>query len=165
MKIQRDHPNEPSYVIPEVTNPIATSSSRAKVRKWKFKQYTEESAEDLGLLLVDWARTNHQETTLTKFLVDVGQVSYSKLCRMAENCQDLADALDLTKEIFAERIRQEWKQDEKMDINKYAPKMFDLMSPIVKLKEDKKLKVELSTEKGIPYHDPTYPNLLTKSEQ
>ena len=145
----------------------ATTGTRVKkeMAKWKFKQYEPKDAVLLAQIMIAWAEENRTETTFTRFLVDIAHCSYGKLQRMGADCQELADALDIVGEIFAERIREEWKADERMDINKYAPKMFDLMSPLVKAKEQAKLKVELSAERGVPYHDPTYPNLLTKGEQ
>lgn len=166
-RIKRDAPSEPSYTVPEVTNPTPTIGPRAQKipapkRPWPYKKYTEADAANLGIDLLKYLEEHRDLRSFDYFLNNIAHMSYSKLMRMAEASPDLQESVLLAKQIMAERWQEAWETHERMDINKLAPKFLDVFSALMQEQQDKKMKIEHSVGQGIPYHDPTYPNLLTK---
>ena len=163
-RVKRDAPHEPSYTVPEVTNPTATIGPRAQ-KKWPYKKYTEADAANLGIDLLDYLERHQDLRSFDYFLNNVARMSYPKLMRMTESSKELEEAVLIAKQIMAQRWQDKWESDERMDINKIAPKFLDVFSALMREQQDKKLKIEHSVGQGIPYHDPTYPNLLVKDNK
>ena len=161
--IKRDAPEEPSYTVPEIVNPRPTTSPRAK-KKWPYKKYTEDDAEALGIDMIRYVKDHPHCRAFDDFLSLVAHMSYPRLIRMMEHSPELEEAVLISKQIIAERWKARWESDEKVDINKIASKFVDVYCALMREQQDKKMKIEHSVGQGIPYHDPTYPNLITKSD-
>ena len=160
--IKRYAPEEASYTVPEIVNPAPTISSRASTKKWPWKQYTEENVINLGIDLIAYVEAHNHLRAYDDFLNRVAHMSNARLERMAEQSKDLKESILIAKQMIAVRWKERWESDERVDINKIAPKFIDVFCALMREQQDKKLKIEHSVGQGIPYFDPTYKNFIPK---
>ena len=163
-KIVRDAPDEASYTVPEIVNPRPTTSTRAPIKKWPYKKYTEADAVNLGIDLIAYVEGHNHLRAFDDFLNKVAHMSNARLERMCTISKELEESVLIAKQIIAARWKEVWESDERVDINKMAPKFIDVFCALMREQQDKKLKIEHSVGTGIPYYDPTYKNLIPKGD-